>query len=167
MEYFNPMHCMLCTNAWCQCVSKPFHSSLPAIAGAPLALLRIPADVLMSVTKRDVSKKLVQYVLGRLSWPDGCNQLLVINYRPNDIIHVTFSIPNFVDGRCAGYSEYVAKAGDWNHRLVVIWQFLRGLERRLQKFFCTQLVRVCLAPVLSVHLSWRHFLLIQKYPHHC
>ena len=55
---------------------------------------------------------LLQYFLGRLTRPVGCNWLSAININQ---FCVTFSIPNSIGRRCTGDSGYVAKAGNLNH----------------------------------------------------
>ena len=54
---------------------------------------------------------------------------------------VTFSIPNSIGGRCTGDSGYVAKAGDLNHRLVVIRQFSQRSGTQVTENCCTRSVR--------------------------
>ena len=59
--------------------------------------------------------------------------MVAIGYQLSIINLVTSFLRDFsIGGRCTGDSD-VAKVGDLNHRLVVIRQFLSGLERRLQK----------------------------------
>ena len=80
-------------------------------------------------------KDCVQYFLGRLSRPDGCNRLSVINYRPSDVI---FTLPLVYAILLADGVQEIQ--GMWQRQVTEIinwWQFdsfLSCLECRLQKF---------------------------------
>ena len=90
----------------------------------------------------------------RTFWVSCPNRMVAISYRLSIIklvtsFCVTFSIPDSIGGWYTGNSGYVAKAGDLNHRLVVIFSVVcnAGYRKSLHA-----LVRVCLSPTLSVHL---------------